>query len=514
MTIAAALIYPVDASRIFAVFLVLGVWLIIIYQVNVDISRWMVRKERNINREFWNTLIIFAGPLGLLIYLLCRAGVTDAIKIPLLRLKIKTGKPRKEKGAKASIPGMEAFVLYDHRGQEFHATGKKTFRGKSRHMDILAEAKELICYAWKMSATDIHLESKAGRVTTRIRIDGILHNSRIYSYRDGRMVLSAIKAAAGMDVAEKRKSLDGNFSAHWGDRQADFRVASSSTIYGETVVMRLLDKSLGLVSMENLGLSPEAAEKIRSIAGFPHGMILVSGPTGSGKTTTVYAMLSEIDASQKNIITIEDPIEYKLEGVTQMPVNPKAGISFANGLRSILRQDPDIILVGEIRDEETMGMAAQAALTGHLVFTTIHANDAVGTLMRMKNMKVESNLISSSVAAIVSQILVRKLCNACKEIAGGIPEVVRERNWEIKGPVYRARGCEACRNTGYKGRTGVFEIMIFSDRVKGIITRDLNLKDIKAAAIEDGMVLLKDDGLEKVIRGITSPEELARVIPA
>jgi len=320
---------------------------------------------------------------------------------------------------------------------------------------------------------------------------------------------------AKLDIAEKRLPQDGRIPIKIADKDIDIRVSIIPTTFGERVVLRLLDKSSILFGMEEIGLSPGQLQTLDNLIHRPNGILLVTGPTGSGKTTTLYAALSRINSPDKNIITIEDPVEYQLKGIGQIQVNPKIGLTFANGLRSVLRHDPDVILVGEIRDAETAEIAIQAALTGHLVFSTLHTNDAASAVTRLVDMGIEPFLVSSVVRAIVAQRLIRVICPECKE--GYVPEdealrevgIVREQL--EGGMVYRGRGCPACSETGYRGRTAIYEILIVSDGIRHLILKKADSTSICRQALEEGMKTLRDDGAQEVISGVTTLEEVARV---
>ena len=382
--------------------------------------------------------------------------------------------------------------------------------------EAVLSVNELIESAVLSRATDIHLEPKEGELQARFRIDGILHNVPSYPSELASPMVSSIKVLSDMDITERRKPQDGTFRGRLPDRDLDFRVSTAPSVYGETTVIRILDRAAGLITLEKLGFSDKDMERARKVMNYPHGMMVVSGPTGAGKTTTLYAMLTEIDAYQKNILTIEDPIEYKLENVTQTQVNPKAEVTFAGALRSALRQDPDVIMVGEIRDAETARVALQAAMTGHLVFTTIHANDAVTSLFRLLDLGVEPYLIASSLSAVLAQRLARKLCPECKEAY--VPEpaflakigVRTEREIQL----YKNVGCDICQGTGFYGRLGLFELLEVSDVIRDLIRTNPSVQLIKAEARKGGMRSMQEDGLIKVIKGITSVQELVRVTRA
>jgi type II secretory ATPase GspE/PulE/Tfp pilus assembly ATPase PilB-like protein len=347
-------------------------------------------------------------------------------------------------------------------------------------------------------------------------------------------IVSRIKVMANMDIAEKRAPQDGRFQARVthtdtgpvvtavfhersalrmdGDTAVDIRVSTLPVIQGETVVMRILDRSRVIMTLDGLNFSPEMLERYRRLITKPYGMVLVTGPTGSGKTTTLYASINTIDRKAYNIVTVEDPVEYQMMGVNQMQVNPKAGTTFASGLRSILRQDPDIIMVGEIRDRETAEIAIQAALTGHLVFATLHTNDAAGAATRLIDMGIEPFLIASSAIGIMAQRLARKICDSCKKPYAASPELLASLGIE-PGDVtfYRGEGCPACKSTGYKGRVGLFELMETNEKIRAMIVARASSSSLKAAAAQTGFKTLRQEGLLKAVKGITTVEEVLRV---
>jgi general secretion pathway protein E len=318
---------------------------------------------------------------------------------------------------------------------------------------------------------------------------------------------------ARLDIAEKRLPQDGRMEVKIGERLVDVRVSCLPTAFGERVVLRLLEKSGKLLSLDEIGLSADALAEMKNLLQLSHGIILVTGPTGSGKTTTLYAALSYINSPDKNILTIEDPIEYQLDGIGQMQVNQKINLTFASGLRSMVRQDPDVILVGEIRDRETAEIAIHAALTGHLVFSTLHTNDAASAVTRLIDMEIEPFLVSSAVQAIIAQRLVRVLCPHCKEAyeAGEAQRAEAGLSEEIPGPIFRENGCEKCLETGYRGRTGIYEFLRMSEELKGLVLRTSDSNQINKAARAEGMVSLRMDGIRKVTEGKTTISEVLRV---
>ncbi len=380
-------------------------------------------------------------------------------------------------------------------------------------------AKELVYDAVLRRATDIHLEPTAEQLSVRYRIDGILHAAEPFDRPTGDAVVNVFKVLSAMDISEKRKPQDGSFGARLQGRELDFRVATSGSKAGEKLVMRILDNSSSITKLEELGMRPKLVEQVRSLVTQPHGMFLCCGPTGAGKSTTLYAALREIDRYQRNIITVEDPIEYHLDNVTQMEVNTKAGQTFATMLRSILRQDPDVIMIGEIRDQETASIACQAANTGHMVFSTVHSNDAVTALFRLLDLGIEPFMIASALSGVLGQRLVRNLCEACKEPYKPKPEFLKKANIPAdkvdvfyRRPENPEQVCPQCGGTGYFGRTGIYELLILSEPMRDLIRENPSINKIKAEARKNGMIYLQEDGLRQVIQGRTSIEELLRVV--
>jgi len=364
-------------------------------------------------------------------------------------------------------------------------------------------------------ASDIHLEPQYPEMRVRFRVDGILHDIISIPKSVEASLVSRVKILGDMDITEHRRPQDGHISLKFNEKEYDLRLASTSTIAGEKLVIRILDKGGMLLGLDELGLPLEDQKIFRGLINRPYGIILVTGPTGSGKTTTLYAILSQLDTMSKNIITIEDPVEYRLEGINQVQVNPLANITFATGLRSILRQDPDVIMVGEIRDLETATIAIQSALTGHLVFSTLHTNDAPSAITRMIDMGVEPFLVASSLIGVVAQRLVRIVCPECKEEFKPEKEQLKELGLsqaQEKLVFARGRGCQYCLQTTYRGRTGVFEVMKVSDKIRELVLQKQPASKVKEVAISEGMTLLKEAALKKVKQGITTVEEIKRVI--
>mgnify|MGYP000536629139 CR=1 FL=1 len=373
----------------------------------------------------------------------------------------------------------------------------------------------ILFQAVKERASDIDIEPYARELKVRYRIDGILYPRLSPPKRLQSSIISRLKIMAKLDIAEKRLPQDGRIPIRIADRDIDIRVSVIPTAFGERVVLRLLDKHSTHFGLEEIGLSAEQLRTFEELIRRPNGILFVTGPTGSGKTTTLYAALSRINSPDKNIVTIEDPVEYQLFGIAQIQVNPKIGLTFAQGLRSILRHDPDVILVGEVRDVETAEIAIQAAMTGHLVFSTLHTNDAASAVTRLVDMGIEPFRIASVIRAIAAQRLVRVLCPRCREEYAPEPETLRDAGLEpeeVGGrTLYRGKGCPACAGTGYRGRTAIYEILRVSEPIRQLIMKKADAATIARRAAEEGMRSLRREGAEKVLAGITSLEELARV---
>ncbi|MBW2630667.1 MAG: type II secretion system ATPase GspE [Deltaproteobacteria bacterium] len=373
----------------------------------------------------------------------------------------------------------------------------------------------MLSRAVKDRASDIHIEPYQSSLSVRYRIDGVLYNALNLPKRIQSSLTSRIKVMAKLNIAEKRLPQDGRINIKIGDRSVDIRVSVIPIAFGERVVMRLLDKTDTTFKLIDLGIDEERSKSFNDLIRSPYGIVLVTGPTGSGKTTTLYAALSTINHPEINIITIEDPIEYQIEGIGQIQVNPKIGLTFASGLRSIVRQDPDVILVGEIRDLETAEIAIQSSLTGHLVFSTLHTNDAASAVTRLIDMGIESFLVTSSVIAIIAQRLVRTLCPECREAYEpddkSLAKIGIDRDMLKDRKIYRKRGCPACMNTGYRGRTAIFEMMLLDDHLKKLILKTSDANQILRDAVRSGMTTLLQDGTRKVLEGITTIEEVFRV---
>jgi len=370
----------------------------------------------------------------------------------------------------------------------------------------------MIAEAIDARASDIHVEPARDRVTIRFRIDGVLHEVMKPPKNLQMAIISRIKVLADLDIAVRLLPQDGRLSVHLPDREVDLRVSTLPTSHGEKVVLRLFDKSAFERRVDNLGLEGATLEAFRTAIRQPYGMILISGPTGSGKTTTLYSALQDIKSVHRNLVTVEDPIEYHIEGVAQVHANQKVGMTFSRALRAILRQDPDVIMVGEIRDSETADIAVKSALTGHLVFSTVHANDAAGTLTRLADMGVPRYLVGSAMALVMAQRLVRRVCERCKELVLPEPEQLAAFGPDaelLRGhPVPRGRGCMACKQTGYTGRVALFEVLSLTRSIRRLVLDGANEDEIKKRAMADGFVTLRKAGIRKVIEGITTLDEV------
>jgi type IV pilus assembly protein PilB len=375
----------------------------------------------------------------------------------------------------------------------------------------------LITQAVSERASDIHIEPQERDLRVRYRIDGVLHDKLRSQKSIQPGVISRLKIMADMDIAERRIPQDGRVGLVVGGKAIDLRVASLPTAFGEKIVLRILDKSSVLLRLEDLGFLDHNYRRYESVFRRAYGMILVTGPTGSGKSTTLYATVNIINQPDRNIITVEDPVEYRLAGVNQMQVHPKAGLTFASALRSILRADPDVILVGEVRDRDTAQIAVEAALTGHLVFSTLHTNDAPSAITRLIEMGIEPFLVASALDGVLAQRLARRLCDKCKEPYQPTVEALIENKFPLKEgeeppKLYRAVGCNYCTKTGYRGRMALQELMLMSEEIERLVVENKSSEEIKRVAVQQGMIDLRGDGMEKVRQGLTSLEEIQRVV--
>ena len=396
------------------------------------------------------------------------------------------------------------------------------FEDDEELIDLASEApiirlvNHLFARALDLNASDIHFEPNEAYLNVRCRVDGIMTRIERLPVRIHTAVASRLKLMAKLDIGEKRLPQDGRINYQIGSKQLDMRVSTLPGVHGESVVLRILDRSDTTVDLSRLGMPDNVLTNYQGVISQPHGMILITGPTGSGKTTTLYATLEKINSERQKIITVEDPVEYQLEGITQIQANASIGLSFAAGLRSIVRQDPDILMVGEIRDHETAEIAIESALTGHLVFSTLHTNDAAGAVTRLQDMGVEGYLISSSLLAIQAQRLVRRVCTDCAEthFLSEDEAIVLEIGISSCPKIQRGKGCERCGQTGYRGRVGLYELLMMSDAIRHHIASGADANIIRDEAIIEGMKTLREDAIEKLKAGLTTPEEIVRVTRA
>jgi len=400
---------------------------------------------------------------------------------------------------------------------EEDATIEADIRDGATEAPVVKLVNGLISQGVDDGASDLHFEPQEKELKVRFRIDGVLHEVMSIPKRMQSGVLSRLKIMSDLDIAERRIPQDGRIGLVTGGKQIDIRVASMPTVFGEKIVLRILDKSSVLLGLSDLGFSERALTRFEHSFKKPYGAILVTGPTGSGKSTTLYATLNVLNTSEKNIITVEDPVEYRLSGINQTQINTKAGLTFASGLRAILRSDPDIVMVGEIRDKETAQIAIEAALTGHLVLSTLHTNDAPGALTRLTEMGVEPFLSASAIECVLAQRLARKLCTNCKEEYKPTDEMLLQNGFpsDVIGKeisLYKPHGCPRCNKTGYKGRLGIYEVMIVSEAIERLTVERKSADEISRVAQAEGMLTLREDGIDKVLQGATSMEEIARVI--
>jgi type II secretory ATPase GspE/PulE/Tfp pilus assembly ATPase PilB-like protein len=398
--------------------------------------------------------------------------------------------------------------------------------GEEENLDLAHEAPiaklvdSVINQAITEHASDIHIEPEEADLKIRFRIDGLMKEIMAPPKKLESAIISRVKILANLDITETRKPQDGRITVAYKDKDIDFRVSTVRTISGEKIVMRVLDKSGAFVSLDKLGLSSASFKGLQSLISSTSGIIIVCGPTGSGKTSTLYSALSYINTPDKNIITIEDPVEFNLDGINQIPVNSKIGVDFITGLKAILRQDPDIIMVGEVRDYETANIAIQAALTGHLVFTTLHTRNASGAITRLTDMGVQPFLLNSSVLGVLGQRLARSICQNCKEVVN--PEIykslkqmdlIKEILSKYKdAKFFKGIGCKFCDGSGYKGRVGIFEILALNEDIRELIVSKASSEKIQKVAVEMGMVIMKEDGITKIINGLTTIEEITRIL--
>ena len=530
------------------------IFLLLVYFAWVRTASWVDQdaEELHLPSDLWNGLLLGGGVLSFVVIwampvfwlsLLAFILLFGAPAICYVNVRNQKVKPAERVLTEAHLRDLASRWLRFQFGKKESEDNKakvpvrfigRSFNQKNEDPNRVAKAMEskgykgaleMVYEACQNRVTDIHLEPTKDEMTVRFRIDGMLTNVTPFSRAMGDAVINIFKVLCNMDITEKRKPQDGSMSAQVEDHIVDFRVATAGSVAGEKLVMRILDKSQQIIDLSELGMRDKMRDQIRRLVTQPHGMFIVCGPTGAGKSTTLYACLNEIDRFQQNIITIENPVEFQLSNVTQIEVNPKAGKTFASELRSILRQDPDVIMIGEIRDNETAEIACQAAQTGHMVFTTLHANDTVTAVGRLIDLEVQPFMIGSALTAVLGQRLVRLLCPKCKVRYKPNPELLRKANLPADKIKYFYRPpdrseseadgdgdiCPTCGGTGYHKRTGIFELFVITDKIRDLIKENPNINAIRQEAVKSGMHYLYEDGLRVVIEGRTSIQELLRV---
>lgn len=455
--------------------------------------------ERRADPRFWSNMAILLPGVG---YLLYQAAC-----------KLSDAKARKAANATPNelVARREKAAVKHRRGFEFLDDDRKAVLVKSNgEISGVENARDILEEALLERASDVHIEPTEDEYGIRFRVDGIMHSRMTFSRVDGQRLVSALKTLAQIDVAEKRKAQDGRFRVRTGDSDIDFRVATANSIFGEKLVIRILDRKAGLLGLSDLGMPQEMKDQFARVIQSRNGMILATGPTGSGKTSTLYSALSQLDAKRLNIMTIEDPVEYELSGATQIPVNVKAGVTYESGLRSLLRQDPDVIFVGEMRDAEAAQIALRAALTGHLVFSSLHTRDAIGTIIRLEEMGIERHLLASSLMVLIAQRLVRVLCPDCREPYPSKGDELHDIGLELPAgmTIHRAKGCKKCNDTGYVGRTGIFEMVVFDEALRQAVNNGAQEVELIQLARAAGYRGFRENGGEKILDGITSVEEV------
>jgi type II secretory ATPase GspE/PulE/Tfp pilus assembly ATPase PilB-like protein len=525
----------------------------IIYLLWVWTTHWVEKDTRDlkdIRYEMWNSVVFFVGVLGfilvffipvyfvgilvlLLTYLVplflyishrnADVDEYDKVLTPYHLGEVMNGLLAKMKikpifnrgGDEEDRVGPPIQFISRGSGEPEEATARLQ---EAEEADDYIATKELLYDAVQRRATDVHLEPSDEQVQVRYRIDGILHPAEPFERVVGDGVITILKLISALDVKEKRKPQEGAFSAKLEGREVDLRVSTSGTKTGEKMALRILDNAATVTTLDEVGMRPRMVQQVKELLMLPNGLVLCAGPTGAGKTTTLYACLREIDRFQRNIITVEEPIEYRIENTTQMEIDSKSGQDYATKLRSVLRQDPDIIMIGEIRDQDTAEIACQAATTGHLVFSTVHANDSLTALQRMLDLGVENGALGTALAAIIAQRLVRVLCENCKEPYKPKAEYLQKANLPAdkidvfyRPPENPEQVCPACGGTGYIGRTGIFELLLVTDALRELVREGASSNAVKAEARRAGLIFLQEDGLRLVIQGKTSIQELRRV---
>lgn len=499
--------------------LLAGVWMRSVQWVQKDIF------DRRLDPRIWTLVAVVLPGLGALVYAAVTSigdmiqrrsagrATTDSTPPPVMEETPDAAPARRPWYAFFRDPAAHlASKGRTRRGFEFLDTERKSIRTKSGDdaSSGLDHAQEMLEEALLEHASDVHIEPTAEDYRVRFRLDGILHERMTYDEDTGRRLVTALKTLAGIDIAEKRKAQDGRFRVRTDDREVDFRVATANSIHGEKMVIRILDHRGGIIDLTSLGMSDDMLATFQSVIQSRNGMILATGPTGAGKTSTLYAALRQLDASRLNIMTIEDPPEYELTGSTQLAVNPRAGITYESGLRSILRQDPDVILVGEMRDTEAAEVALRAALTGHLVLSSLHTKNAVGTIARLQDMGIERYQVASGLLMVIAQRLVRVLCPECRQpyAAEGNELESLGFNFEPGSTLYAPGSCDHCLGTGFKGRTGLFELLVLDEEVRRLIGEGIDEASLESLLVERGFRSYRYDGAEKILMGITTVDEV------
>lgn len=475
-----------------------AVWLGTVSKVQGDLFK------RRADPRFWTNVSVLLPGVGSGFYFFVRgiAGIFERRKAAKDAPSVNAQVAEREKATETRRK-RKGFEFLDEERKSIEIKNSGSLSGIETAQDVLEEAL-------LERASDVHIEPSEEIYGVRFRIDGVLQFRMSFSRDEGQRMVSALKTLAQIDVAEKRKAQDGRFRVRKGEEDVDFRVATANSIFGEKLVIRILNRKMGLLGLNDLGMSQEMMDQFARVIHSRSGMIVVTGPTGSGKTSTLYSALSQIDAVHMNVVTIEDPVEYELPGATQMPVNVKAGVTYESGLRSLLRQDPDVILVGEMRDTEAAQIALRAALTGHLLFTSLHTKNAIGTLVRLEEMGIERHQLASALLVVVAQRLVRVLCPACREAYEGKGDELKDIGIELPegAALYLPKGCPECRDTGYIGRTGIFEMIVFDDELRQAIIAGAGEQELTTFAEAKGYRSYRVDGAEKVLLGITTVEEV------
>ncbi|WP_231746795.1 ATPase, T2SS/T4P/T4SS family [Maioricimonas rarisocia] len=523
--------------------------IIALFLLWVQTSKWMDEDSRGlkVRPSFWSTLMLVCGVAGFLLALISPVYIVGFLAVlgfcgTPFGLYVSERNQRVPESSKVMTPKHIKSVITRQlsrlginlggaetvdsvAGPNIQFIGKTRTGGKDDRSSRQVErsrgylaARELVYDSILRRATDIHLEPKDEELAARLRIDGVMYPTEPFDKVVGDAVVNIFKVLSAMDITERRRSQDGGFGAIVEGREVDFRVASQGTRHGEKMVIRILDQANSVSTLTQLGMRKQLQEKIEGVIHEPHGLFLCCGPTGAGKSTTLYACLNDIDSMQNNIITIEDPVEYKMSNVTQIEINTKADQTFAGSLRSVLRQDPDVVMVGEIRDGETARIACQAANTGHMVFSTVHANDTVTALYRLIDLEVDPSMLASSLTAILGQRLARRLCPQCREAYKPNPDFLKKAGLppDRVEKLFRApkqkTGCTNCGGLGYKGRIGVYELLVISERMRDMVRDKAAMSVIRSEARKEGMLYMKEEGLRLVARGVTSVDELLRVV--